>query len=31
MLRGEALQVAYTVNGNSYDTPYMLADGICPE
>ncbi|KAG3111009.1 hypothetical protein PI125_g9513 [Phytophthora idaei] len=31
MLRGEALQVAYTVNGNSYDTPYMLADGIYPE
>ncbi|ETP03402.1 hypothetical protein F441_19628 [Phytophthora nicotianae CJ01A1] len=31
MLRGEALQVTYTVNGNSYDTPYMLADGIYPE
>ncbi|KAG3108936.1 hypothetical protein PI124_g14439 [Phytophthora idaei] len=31
MFRGEALQVAYTVNGNSYDTPYMLADGIYPE
>jgi hypothetical protein len=31
MLKGKTPRVHYTVNGNQYDTPYYLADGIYPE
>ncbi|OWZ11810.1 Ribosomal protein [Phytophthora megakarya] len=30
-LQGNAPRVEYTVNGNQYYTPYLLADGIYPE
>jgi hypothetical protein len=30
-LKGEAPRVHYSVNGNPYNTPYYLADGIYPE
>eukprot|EP00644_Phytophthora_capsici_P002357 jgi/Phyca11/105696/e_gw1.11.839.1 len=31
MLRGDSLEVLYSINGNTYDMPYFLADGIYPE
>ena len=31
MIKGEAPQVHFSVNGRQYNTGYYLADEICPE